>query len=104
MYKLVCGHQQGEKWYNPEQAEDCPYAVAANRRHKRTGALLRCTPSSTQTISAQGICDRPECYVRIYLDPNGWWCYCCGYTNEPRRDKCRGYVLGQERCRHKPCK
>ncbi|RBQ71333.1 hypothetical protein FVER14953_20705 [Fusarium verticillioides] len=31
--KLVCGHQQGAKWYDPNDPEDCPVAVAANRRN-----------------------------------------------------------------------
>ncbi|KAK1722925.1 uncharacterized protein BDZ83DRAFT_653485 [Colletotrichum acutatum] len=80
-YTFTCGHQSGEKWYDPENAEDCPEAVRANRRHRQYGTLLRCSPLSTASVSTQGVCSRDKCYAKEYLIPYGWWCHYCGYMN-----------------------
>lgn len=105
-HTFVCGHQSGEKWYSPESAEDCPDAVQANRRHRRHGTLLRCSPLGTASVSVQGVCPKDECYAQEYLIPYGWWCHHCGKTNRAGKKHCTNPQAGFDftPCRHKPCR
>jgi len=61
---------------NPPKIVQQPFRV--NRRNRRTGALLRCAPLGTATISLQGTCERDRCYANHYLIPFGWWCHFWG--------------------------
>ncbi|KAK1657040.1 hypothetical protein BDP55DRAFT_686986 [Colletotrichum godetiae] len=92
-YTFTCGHQSGEKWYDPENAEDCPEAVRANRRHRQYGTLLRCNPLSTASVSTQGVCSRDKCYAKEYLIPYG--VKHCANSQAG---------LNQGLCRHNPCR
>ncbi|KAK1948657.1 hypothetical protein LY78DRAFT_595395, partial [Colletotrichum sublineola] len=92
--------------YDPENAEDCPEAVRANRRHRQYRTLLRCSPLATASVSAQGICERDKCYAKEYLIPYGWWCHHCGTMNAAGIKHCANPQAGHSRtpCRHDPCR
>ncbi|KAI0423525.1 hypothetical protein F5Y09DRAFT_226226 [Xylaria sp. FL1042] len=104
-YVYRCGHQRGNKWYEPEDPRDCPDAVRANRRDRRSQALLRCQPLSTASVSAEGVCHRSKCYAAVYLIPFGWWCHQCGHMNRAGAATCANRRAGfnQRPCRHEPC-
>ncbi|KAI1192573.1 hypothetical protein F5X97DRAFT_337446 [Nemania serpens] len=104
-YVHICGHQRGAKWYDPQTAEDCKEARRANRRHGRTGHLLRCAPLGTIAVSVAHACGKPRCHARHLLIPFGWWCHRCGQVNSPGAAQCSNLRagFGQVPCLHEPC-
>ncbi|KAI1406394.1 hypothetical protein F4819DRAFT_156904 [Hypoxylon fuscum] len=106
--KGLCGHKVGNNSWGPENPEDCREARLANRRHARTGKLLRCSPPGSTTVVQDDtiVCGEDECYITYVLIGRGWTCHRCGFANEPGVDQCQNEgetEAGYDFCGHFPC-
>ncbi|TLD15871.1 uncharacterized protein PgNI_01470 [Pyricularia grisea] len=108
-HKFECGHNNGPSVMNPDNPADCPEAVKANRRHKKTNRLLQCKSPPTSVVNTGGYCQKPNCFV-WYLQEFGWSCCACKRQNEGgswevchcSHTICKGCssVINQEQNRH----
>ncbi|EGY18690.1 uncharacterized protein VDAG_09216 [Verticillium dahliae VdLs.17] len=104
--KGACGHQISRATWEPEDPRDCPEAVQANRRDRRTNKLLRCSPpQSTYLYSVHDrVCERPECRIQFEIVNRGWTCHFCRCYNQPGVRPCDGRMVGTDViCGHEPC-
>ncbi|ELQ33785.1 hypothetical protein OOU_Y34scaffold00881g1 [Pyricularia oryzae Y34] len=90
--KYDCLHVEKTEWF-PKDPEECPRAVAANRRHASSGKLLHCYNTETYEYVTGGYCDKSKCR-KWYFKEYGWTC--C---------QCWQQVYNQEQChcRHAIC-